>query len=92
MSALTEQDRAEVTSVITENIDALAAIPNFVTAEPGFAIVDGAIVKEPAIIVYVNRVLAPTDLLEEERAPSQLGPVPGRGDAGRSAPATGGRS
>ena len=74
MSALTEQDRAEVASVIAENIDTLAAIPNFVTAEPGFAIVDGAIVKEPAIVVFVSRVLAPTELLEEERAPSQLGP------------------
>ncbi len=74
MSALTEQERAEVASVIAEHIDTLTAIPNFVTAEPGFAIVDGAIVKEPAIVVFVSRVLASTELLEEERAPSQLGP------------------
>ena len=74
MSPMTEQERAEVTSVIAENIDALASIPNFVTAEPGFAIVDGVLIKEPAVIVFVSRVLSPTELLEEERAPSQLGP------------------
>ena len=88
---MTEQERAEVTSVIAENIDALASIPNFVTAEPGFAIVDGALIKEPAVIVFVSRVLSPTELLEEERAPSQLGPVPRLGDAGGSPQATGGR-
>lgn len=76
MSALTEPERAQVHNVIAENIDALSSIPNFVTAEPGFAIVDGVIVKEPSIIVYVSRVVPPTELLEEERAPAQLGPFP----------------
>jgi phosphatidylserine/phosphatidylglycerophosphate/cardiolipin synthase-like enzyme len=76
MGALTEPERVQVQNVIAENIDALSSIPNFVTAEPGFAIVDGVIVKEPSIIVYVSRVVPPTELLEEQRAPAQLGPFP----------------
>jgi len=76
MGALTEPERVQVQNVIAEKIDALSSIPNFVTAEPGFAIVDGVIVKEPSIIVYVSRVVPPTELLEEQRAPAQLGPFP----------------
>ena len=38
------------------------------------AIERGAVRREPAIIVFVSQKKPPTHLLEEERAPRQLGP------------------
>src|SRR5207244_1028868 len=49
-------------------------IPGFVSAEPGFPIIDGTVHKEPAIIVFVAQKKPPTHLLPEERAPRQIGP------------------
>jgi hypothetical protein len=45
-----------------------------VSAEPGFAVVDGAIQREPAIIVHVANKRPPNALLASDRAPRQLGP------------------
>jgi phosphatidylserine/phosphatidylglycerophosphate/cardiolipin synthase-like enzyme len=63
-----------VRAVIDENWDKLKAIPGFVSAEPGFPIIDGTVHKEPAIIVFVAQKRPPTELLPEDRAPRQLGP------------------
>jgi hypothetical protein len=50
LDAATKED---VGRVIDANRAALESIPNFLAAEPGFPLVDGRILTEPAIIVFV---------------------------------------
>ena len=74
MRVLDQKTRAEVQAVIDANLAKLSAIPGFVSAEPGFPIIDGAVHKEPAVIVFVAHKKPPTSVLMEDRAPRQLGP------------------
>jgi len=63
-----------VQELIKQHSAELEAIPGYVSAEPGFPIVEGAVLKEPAVIVFVVEKKAPERLLPEERMPRQLGP------------------
>ncbi|UVC12302.1 phospholipase (plasmid) [Rhizobium sp. TH2] len=74
MRFLDNATRRDVQAVIDDNAEALRRIPGFVGAEPGFPIVDGRIFREPAIIVFVAHKKPPAHLMQEERAPRQLGP------------------
>lgn len=66
--------KAAVRHVIDSHRAQLAAIPGFVAAEPGFPVVDGRVLREPAILVFVAPKRPVGDLLAEDRAPRQLGP------------------
>ena len=74
MRVFDQAARAAVQKTIDANRAALAQIPGFVDVEPGFPIVDGKVLKEPAIIVFVARKRPETELLAEERMPRQIGP------------------
>jgi len=74
VKVLDAEAKQAVQAVIDSNMARLHEIPGFVSTEPGFPIVDGAVRREPAIIVFVSQKKPPTHLLEEERAPRQLGP------------------
>jgi hypothetical protein len=74
MRVFDQYSREKVQSVIDANLDQLQQLPGFVSAEPGFPIVDGAILREPAILVFVAEKKPETHLLAEERIPRQLGP------------------
>jgi len=74
MYVFDNESKLAVQKIIDDNGALLRSIPGFVSAEPGFPIIDGAVVKEPAILVFVARKLPPSHLLQEERAPRQLGP------------------
>jgi hypothetical protein len=73
MRVLDKTAKAEAQKIIDQNLPLLKAAPGFVSAEPGFPLVDGAILKEPSIIVFVSRKLPVGDLLPEDRLPRQLG-------------------
>ena len=73
MRILDQDAKRAVQEVITAHEAELRGILGYVSAEPGFPIVNGAVQKEPAIIVYVSHKKPPTHVLEEERAPRQLG-------------------
>lgn len=73
MRVLDKATKAEVQKAIDQNLPLLRSAPGFVSAEPGFPVVDGTILKEPAIIVFVSRKLPVRDLLPEDRLPRQLG-------------------
>ncbi|RFB87662.1 phospholipase [Rhizobium leguminosarum bv. trifolii] len=73
MRFLDDTTRQSVQHVIDENAAALRSIPGFVSAEPGFPIVDGRILREPAILVFVSHKKPASHLIREERAPRQLG-------------------
>ncbi|HZY48583.1 MAG TPA: phospholipase D-like domain-containing protein [Devosia sp.] len=73
MRILTPEAKASVQAVITASMPQLQQQPGFVSAEPGFPIIDGAVVPEPAVIVHVAVKRPPEALLPEERIPRQLG-------------------
>jgi hypothetical protein len=73
MRVLDQKTKDEVQAVIDANMAQLRAISGFVSAEPGFPIIDGVVHKEPAVIVYLAHKKAPTSVLPEERVPRQLG-------------------
>jgi hypothetical protein len=73
MRVLDQYTRSQVQAVIDANLGQLRDLPNFVSAEPGFPVVNGAIVREPAILVFVDQKKPATHLLPEERVPRQLG-------------------
>lgn len=73
MRWLDEASRKAVDKVIATHQTELAAIPGFISAEPGFALVDGAILREPAVVVFVRQKKPLDSLLAEARAPRQLG-------------------
>ena len=74
MRFLDQQTKDKVQAVIDANMAQLTAVEGFVSAEPGFPIVDGTVHKEPAVIVFVAHKKPPTSVLLEERVPRQLGP------------------
>jgi len=74
MRALDDAARAAVQSEIATYMNQLAALPGFVAAEPGFPLVDGRFLREPAVIVLVDQKKPASDLLAAERMPRQLGP------------------
>src|SRR5215203_5831594 len=74
MRFLDRETKDKVQTVIDANMAQLAAIEGFVSAEPGFPIINGTVHKEPAVIVYVAHKKPPTSVLPEERVPRQLGP------------------
>jgi hypothetical protein len=74
MRFLDQETKAKVQAVIDANMAQLTAVEGFVSAEPGFPIIDGTVHKEPAVIVYVAHKKPPTSVLTEERVPRQLGP------------------
>lgn len=74
MRILDAETKGDVQAVIDANRTQLGGIPGFVSAEPGFPIIDGAVHKEPSIIVFVAQKKPETHLLPEERVPRQIGP------------------
>jgi hypothetical protein len=74
MRVLDQATKDKVQAVIDATMEKLTAVEGFVSAEPGFPIIDGTVHKEPAVIVYVTHKKPPTSLLPEERVPRQLGP------------------
>ena len=74
MRVLDATTKSAVQAVIDSNRAQLSQVPGFVSAEPGFPIIDGSVHKEPAIIVFVEHKKPPSHLLPEERAPRQIGP------------------
>ena len=49
-----------VQAVIDLNRTQLSQVPGFISAEPGFPIIDGTVHKEPAVIVFVEHKKPPT--------------------------------
>ena len=74
MRTLDAASKAAVQQVIAQNDKQLESVPGFVKAEPGFPLVNGSFMREPAIIVFVSHKRPPDSLLREERLPRQLGP------------------
>jgi hypothetical protein len=74
MRVLDQYSRSQVQSVTDAHLGELQQLPNFVSAEPGFPIVNGVIPREPAILVFVDQKKPARHLLPEERVPRQLGP------------------
>jgi hypothetical protein len=74
MRILDAGTKRAVQAIIDSNLAQLHSIPGFVSAEPGFPIIEGRVHKEPAIIVFVAQKKPPTHLLAEDRAPRQIGP------------------
>jgi phosphatidylserine/phosphatidylglycerophosphate/cardiolipin synthase-like enzyme len=73
MRILDEATKQPVQKAIDVHSKELESIEGFVSAEPGFPIVDGQVLKEPAIIVFVKHKKPPTSVARENRAPRQLG-------------------
>lgn len=73
MRILDQTTKQAVQQVIDAHSAELRNINGFVNAEPGFPIIDGQVLREPAILVFVSHKKPPTHLLREERAPRQLG-------------------
>ncbi|WLE01024.1 phospholipase D-like domain-containing protein (plasmid) [Agrobacterium leguminum] len=73
MRILDEQTKRDVERAISDNRERLELISGFVDAAPGFPIVNGQIVREPAIIVYVAHKKPESYLDPTEKAPRQFG-------------------
>ncbi|HEX2547931.1 MAG TPA: phospholipase D-like domain-containing protein [Ramlibacter sp.] len=73
MNILDAAAKQAVQQEIAKHLDALAKLPGFVAAEPGFPLVGGRFLREPAVIVLVDHKRRPAELLPEERVPRQLG-------------------
>ena len=72
MRVLDDATKLAVDAVIQRNLALIRAVPGFVKVEPGFPVVDGAILREPAILIFVKQKKPADNLLREERAPRQL--------------------
>src|SRR5690606_31079080 len=72
MRCLSRTDKKKLQAIIAANIEKLRAIPGFVGVRPGFPIVDGRVVKQPAIVVYVSHKRAETELSASEIVPRSL--------------------
>lgn len=72
MRRLSKVDQGRVQAVIDRNNDLLLSIPNALGAEPGFPVVQGKLLREPAIILYVANKLPSARLLPEEFAPGEV--------------------
>ncbi|MGV1760584.1 phospholipase D-like domain-containing protein [Rhizobium sp. A22-96] len=73
MRILDIQTKLAVQKTIQNNLATLQRISGFVDAVPGFPIIDGQIVREPAIIVHVSHKKPDSYLEPAEQAPRQLG-------------------
>lgn len=73
MRKLDEASRVAIGLVIHDHLDALEKIPGFLHAEPGFPIVDGRVLREPAVIAYVTHKRPPDSVPAEDLLPRQLG-------------------
>lgn len=73
MRILDAATRQDVQLIIGQHLTELEGVPGFVGAEPGFPIVDGKILREPAILVFVMQKRPSDSLLSEDRVPRQLG-------------------
>lgn len=69
---LSDEDRSRVDAVIERHREALRAIEGFVAARPGFAVRAGRLVREPALVVYVDRRRPASALRPAQAAPVQL--------------------
>ena len=65
MRFLDQKTKDKVQAVIDANMAQPRAIEGFVSAEPGFPIIDGTVHKEPAVIVYVAHKKPPTSVLRK---------------------------
>jgi hypothetical protein len=74
MRRLDDASRGAVRAVIDANRAALEAIDGFIDVEPGFPVVNGAILREPAILVFVRHKKPVDSLPAQQRAMRQLGP------------------
>src|SRR6185503_20054357 len=72
MRKLDDATRKKLSEIIARHRSTLEAIPGYVDAEPGFPIVHGWVVKQPAIVVYVDHKRPPSAVLEDERVPRVL--------------------
>ena len=72
MRKLSEAGRKRTQAVIDRNRNLLMSVPNVIAAEPGFPVVKGKLLREPAIILYVSQKLSEPRLLPEELAPETV--------------------
>ena len=72
MRVLDEASRFPVKQAIGRHLDELRKIPGFVGAEPGFPVVGGEVLQEPAVLVFVAEKKPRDHLLASERAPRRL--------------------
>jgi phosphatidylserine/phosphatidylglycerophosphate/cardiolipin synthase-like enzyme len=73
VSVLSAAEQRAIQHVIDERLGLLRKVSGFVTAEPGFPLVDGTFLTDPAIIVLVSHKVPPDHLLDGERPPETLG-------------------
>lgn len=76
MRVLDRATKEQVQQVINANIATLQKAEGFVSAEPGFPIVDGTVRKEAAVLVFVLHKKSSDRVLSEEMVPRQIGPYP----------------
>jgi hypothetical protein len=69
MRKLSLSDQIRIQEVIDRNRERLLSVPNVLTAEPGFPLIGGKLVREPAIVLFVANKLLPAQLLPEDYAP-----------------------
>lgn len=73
MRVLSSAAKQAVQSVIDQHLADLQGLDGFISAEPGFGIVDGAVLREPSILIFVRQKKPLSALGAEDRAPRQLG-------------------
>jgi phosphatidylserine/phosphatidylglycerophosphate/cardiolipin synthase-like enzyme len=76
MRILSSSAKKAIQKVIDAHIGDLHGVLGFVSAEPGFPIINGRVHRETAILVFVAHKKPETDLLQEDRAPRQLDNFP----------------
>ncbi|MBR0684446.1 phospholipase [Bradyrhizobium manausense] len=76
MRVLDRATKEKVRQAIDANIATLRAAEGFVSAEPGFPIVDGTVRKEPAVLVFVRHKKSSNRVLPEDLVPRQIGEYP----------------
>ncbi|ESQ83759.1 phospholipase D-like domain-containing protein [Asticcacaulis benevestitus] len=72
MRIFSSAQKAKVQGVIDAHHNLLTQTLGFVDAEPGFPVVDGQVLKEPAILVFVRHKKPPSEVLPKDRIPRQL--------------------
>ena len=70
---LTQEQVTAVQGQIDRYTERLRRIPGFVRARPGFRLLGSRLIREPAIVVYVERKRQPLELRGDDVAPKQLG-------------------
>jgi phosphatidylserine/phosphatidylglycerophosphate/cardiolipin synthase-like enzyme len=72
MKRLDPSDRTRIERVIAAHLPELARARGFVAARPGFPVVDGRLVREPAILVYLREKRPPEELTMRELLPREI--------------------